>query len=1005
MTENKPQIGICLATYNGEKYIEEQLKSIFSQTYQHFKLYISDDNSSDRTLEVVRAFQKLYPEQIDVMANRRRLGVVRNFEQILLSCNEKYIALCDQDDIWANDKLEKQLNVLIEHEKANMPILVHSDLKMIDSKNHMLYNSYFRYRKIKLTKNKSVNKIISHNGVMGCSVLMNSTLVEMALPFPQKLDVHDYWLALVNEVFGIRITIEQPLVNYRIHENNTSNSINKLTNYKKNRFLSSLFNDKKLPFIGIERNDVLREFLSRFVVNKEDKKIIQVFIDYLEYKQNWLATIYNLIRFNIIRNDIRYRTKILIKLIQRVEKQHHFLFSTSQELIKNIANFHTIRNYSFLEKFTIKCSVFYGWGRKRSGQKAIALAKKCETSFVLVEDGFIRSVGLGIDDSPAFSIVEDDIGIYYDAMQPSKLENLLSTYDFGTDTVLMERANEAIELIKKHHVSKYNHAPDMNASYFHEDKYRVLVIAQTAGDASLKYGLAGQFTTDEIIDAAITENPEAIVYLKVHPDVLSGKKKSDIDIKTARKKCTIIDEDLNPISLLEHFDKVYTKTSQMGFEALLIGKECVCFGMPFYAGWGLTDDRVSCTRRRRVLSVEQVFAAAYILYSRYYNPYAKRESDIIDTIQTIVRYRNSEKKTDTKTYFFGFSTWKHPFIKPFMKSIPNLTFINPLFYQKPLRLAHKKGLDKDSHIYIWGKKMYSEVEEYASMHHIPIYRVEDGFIRSVGLGSDLTQPYSLVIDSRGIYFDPTQESDLEHLLNFHPFTPEELTRAKQLRTYLIEKKLSKYNNYNDAILSLPKDRKIVLVPGQVEDDASIRFGAGGMSNLKLLKHTRENAPDAFIIYKPHPDVVSGNRVGDIKEEIALDYCNRVVTEVSLDTVLSVCDEVHTMTSLVGFEAIIREITVYTYGLPFYAGWGLSIDMQQCVRRKRQLLIDELTAATLLLYPRYIDPLTNESCDIEVTLIGIQQEKEKLDNSLFYRNLFKVRNFISRKSQMILRFFS
>ena len=622
----------------------------------------------------------------------------------------------------------------------------------------------------------------------------------------------------------------------------------------------------------------------------------------------------------------------------------------------------------------------------------------------MVEDGFIRSVGLGIDDSPAFSIVEDDIGIYYDAMLPSKLENLLNTYDFSTDTVLMERASEAIELIKKHHVSKYNHAPDMYASYFHEDKYRVLVIAQTMGDASLKYGLAEQFTTDEIIDAAITENPDAIVYLKVHPDVLSGKKKSDIDIKSAKKKCNIIDEDVNPISLLEHFDKVYTKTSQMGFEALLLGKECVCFGMPFYAGWGLTDDRVSCIRRRRVLGVEQVFSAAYILYTKYYNPYAKKDSDIIDTIQTIVRYRNSERKANVKAYFFGFSIWKHPYIKPFMKNISSLTFINPLFHQKPLGVAQKKGLDKDSNIYIWGKKSYAEVERYASMYKIPIYRVEDGFIRSVGLGSDLTQPYSLVIDGRGIYFDPTQESDLEHLLNFHTFTPEELTRAKQLRAYLIEKKLSKYNNYNDTVLSLPKNKKIVLVPGQVEDDASIRLGAGGMNNLELLKEARKNAPDAFIIYKPHPDVLSGNRVGNIKEEIALEYCDRVVTEVSLDTVLSVCDEVHTLTSLVGFEAIMRKITVYTYGFPFYAGWGLSIDMQKCERRRRQLHVNELTAATLLLYPQYIDPLTNKSCDIEVTLRGIQQEKEKLDNSLFYRNLFKVRNFISRKSQMVLRFF-
>ncbi len=113
--------------------------------------------------------------------------------------------------------------------------------------------------------------------------------------------------------------------------------------------------------------------------------------------------------------------------------------------------------------------------------------------------------------------------------------------------------------------------------------------------------------TDEMIDSAINENPDANIYLKVHPDVLSGKKASDIDIKAAKKHCIIIEENVNPISLLKHFDKVYTKTSQMGFEALLVGCKCVCFGMPFYAGWGVTDDRVTCSRRKRMLRVEDIF--------------------------------------------------------------------------------------------------------------------------------------------------------------------------------------------------------------------------------------------------------------------------------------------------------------------------------------------------------------------------------------------------------------
>ncbi len=280
---------------------------------------------------------------------------------------------------------------------------------------------------------------------------------------------------------------------------------------------------------------------------------------------------------------------------------------------------------------------FKGWGRKRTG----TFASWCQKIFggvsILHEDGFIRSLGLGIT-TPSFSMVSDKSGIYYDATVPSDLEEILLHHDFEKDEALMSQACKAIGLMLRHQISKYNHATDLDDPRVEESesKQQVLIIAQTLGDMSLRYGMTEQFTTDAMIEAAIDENPDATIYMKVHPDVVSGKKKSDIDLIEARKKCIIIDGDVNPISLLSSFDKVYTKTSQMGFEALLVGCETVCFGMPFYAGWGITDDRVKCERRARKLSVEEVFAAAYILYSDYYNPYTKKPSDIIDTIGEIV---------------------------------------------------------------------------------------------------------------------------------------------------------------------------------------------------------------------------------------------------------------------------------------------------------------------------------------------------------------------------------
>jgi capsular polysaccharide export protein len=349
-------------------------------------------------------------------------------------------------------------------------------------------------------------------------------------------------------------------------------------------------------------------------------------------------------------------------------------------------------------------------------------------------------------------------------------------------------------------------------------------------------------------------------------------------------------------------------------------------------------------------------------------------------------------------YFVGFSLWKRLLItiKPFFVFQP--IFINPIFGNDHLSLALKKGLNPKSTLYIWGKKNISEIERYAIEHGCKIYHVEDGFIRSISLGSDLTQPYSLVIDSRGIYFDPTRESDLEYILQNHSFSDNEIERAKNIQHYLIDKKLSKYNLYENSELNFPTDRQIIIIPGQVEDDASLQYGAKGMSNLELLRQTRANRPGSYLVYKPHPDVLVGNRIGGIEEHEALRYCDRIVTTVGIDSVLKYADEVHTMTSLVGFEALLRGINVVTYGGAFYAGWGLTTDTYTCERRTRRLDLYELIAATYILYPRYIDPLTKKRCEIEDVLTFIDQERVHYAHS----SSVKIRNWLSRKIQLAIR---
>ncbi|CAA6825435.1 MAG: Capsular polysaccharide export system protein KpsC [uncultured Sulfurovum sp.] len=298
--------------------------------------------------------------------------------------------------------------------------------------------------------------------------------------------------------------------------------------------------------------------------------------------------------------------------------------------------------YNIFQIFNHK--YFKGWGRKKTGKFASWCYQKFGGSLILKEDGFIRSMDLGIKGSPSFSLVEDKKGIYYDATGESDLENILNSYDFNADEALIQKAEDAMDLIKKYHISKYNNAANISDDFFKDKgKKRILIIAQTAGDASLEYGLGNKFTTKQMIDEAMNENLNASVYLKIHPDVLVGKKESDIKREEIPKECIILDEDMNPISLLKNFSKVYTKTSGMGMEAIILGLEVVCYGLPYYAGWGLTIDKQTCIRRTQKLSIEELFAGAYILYTRYYNPYRKRPSDIIDVINEIVLQKKKAK--------------------------------------------------------------------------------------------------------------------------------------------------------------------------------------------------------------------------------------------------------------------------------------------------------------------------------------------------------------------------
>lgn len=610
-----------------------------------------------------------------------------------------------------------------------------------------------------------------------------------------------------------------------------------------------------------------------------------------------------------------------------------------------------------------------GWGLKPTSVRARQHAQRNKLAYIALEDGFIRSLGLGVNGFQPHSMVVDETGIYYDASRPSDLENWLNTATFDGEE--LEQAERCMALIARYRLSKYNHAPDQPVNS--ASRERVLVVDQTAGDASIHYGGASASSFNQMLEAALAEHPNAEILVKTHPDVIAGKKQGHLLNAANHPRCKVIGEDLNPWALFDQVDHVYVVTSQLGFEALLAGKQVHCFGIPFYAGWGLTHDQLPCHRRRVKRTLVELFAAAYLRYCRYANPYTRQSATLEETIAVIADQKRQQERYRGNWRACGFSSWKRRFIGAFLGPAAQVNYQAELPASQP----------PDERLLVWSSRIDADFKRQHAQHMAKLWRMEDGFIRSVGLGVDLTQPLSLVIDSQGIYYDPSQPSDLETLLNNTPFSDDLLLRAQQLRKRLVALKLSKYNVRGQAEIDLPTERYTILVPGQVESDASIATGSPHINtNSGLLSAVRNARPDAYIIYKAHPDVLSGARVGALDTDAKRLY-DLDASDIDIATLLERVDAVHTMSSLTGFEALLRKREVVTYGLPFYAGWGLTQDALSSPRRTRSLSLDALVAGTLILYPGYVDPATRQLCNAE-TVVSLLEQARTLKNTLTWK---------------------
>ena len=349
------------------------------------------------------------------------------------------------------------------------------------------------------------------------------------------------------------------------------------------------------------------------------------------------------------------------------------------------------------------------------------------------------------------------------------------------------------------------------------------------------------------------------------------------------------------------------------------------------------------------------------------NPFTGEPMEPLEAVTLCAFWRDLIDSNRDIAGGIGFAFWKQGHVAPLLWNGSNdFNFVRSC-----------SGVGRGGAIAIWRSKMAKEAAvelERASAHCV---EVEDGFLRSRGLGADCVPPLSITVDRLGAYFDPAQPSELELLLQEADFDEELLARAAKLRRLIVEAGLGKYGQGHSHLDRPAGARRHILVPGQVEDDrAVIEGGCGLASNLELLKRVRAEAPDSYILYKPHPDVTSGHRRGSIPRSSCLEFADDIVGDVPISSLIDMVDEVHTNTSLAGFEALLRGKPVTTFGVPFYAGWGLTRDIGPVPgRRTRSREIDELVAAVLLQYPRYLDPVTGLPCPAEVVVSRLSNLEE------------------------------
>lgn len=318
------KIDILLATYNGEKFVKEQIESILNQTYENFNLIISDDASTDNTLNILEEYEKK-DTRIKVFKKEKNKGLIDNFEFLLKNVTSDYFMFSDQDDIWKKDKIEKSINKLKEENSG----LVYTDLEIVDEKLNVIYPSYWKYKQIyiKIIKYNSFEALYLNNFVTGCTILAKSKYIKDILPLPRnsKFVLHDYWTALIVSAKDKISYVEEPTIQYRQHKNNRVGSSRKSDQLENFEDLRNLFIKVKIEHFEVFKENI--EKIKTKEISKYTNEALKYFenlkkVKYINLK-NWnlFFRLYKYEEFSYtIQNFIILNIPILGKLAFKIKK-------------------------------------------------------------------------------------------------------------------------------------------------------------------------------------------------------------------------------------------------------------------------------------------------------------------------------------------------------------------------------------------------------------------------------------------------------------------------------------------------------------------------------------------------------------------------------------------------------------------------------------------------------------------------------------------------------------